>query len=307
MAIALSQNREAFPSGSIFAPKITTQKGAVTLDQIGIFLHQLGRIPLLTASEEIALSKGIQEGLASEDPAIQRQGQLARQRLIEANLRLVVSIAKKYQNRGLPLDDLIQEGSIGLNHACTKFDGSLGWKFSTYAYWWIRQAITRAIAQNNLIALPSHITEKSTTLKKASAAFAQMHGRSPNITELASASGIKPDQVRWVLQSHQPVRSLDFAYVDSDPLEEFCVCDRPTPNDSLEHRELYESAKKLMATLPDKSRQVVELYFGFDGMGDRKLSEIAHASGLDPKQVRSLKLAALRKLKQRSTRVACPL
>jgi RNA polymerase primary sigma factor len=307
MAIALSKNRAAFPSGSIFAPKITTQKGAVTLDQIGIFLHQLGRIPLLTAEQEIELSRQIQAGLSTEDAAIQRQGQAARQKLIKANLRLVVSIAKKYINRGLPIDDLIQEGTIGLNHACSKFDGSLGWKFSTYAYWWIRQAITRAIAHDKIIQLPSHITEKSTTLKKASAAFAQMHGRSPNITELATATRLKPDQVNWVLQSHQPVRSLDFAYVDSDPLEEFCVCDRPTPEQELEQRELHETARKLLAALPDKSRQVIELYFGFDGRGDRNLSEIAHASGLDPKQVRSLKLAATRRLKQRSARVACPL
>lgn len=274
------------------------------MDAIGIFLRQIGNTPLLSASEEIELSRQIQAGIGSADASIVRQAALAKQKLIKANLRLVVSIAKKYLNRGLPFEDLIQEGTFGLNHACYKFDGSLGWKFSTYSYWWIRQSITRALAQNDLIRLPMHIQEKQQAIKKAAAQFNQQKGRSPTILELAKAAGFSEEQAKMLLTTQQSTRSLDFAFAESDALGDFLECPRESPDQFIEQQEAAATLNKLLAGLNERDRQFLSLKFGLNGNQPHSAAELQQALGMNQSKARSTHVVAMRKLRQRAKRIS---
>jgi RNA polymerase primary sigma factor len=279
------------------------------LDQIGLFLRKIGKIPLLSATEEIELGRAIQAAIAQpNDEAITRAGRAAKDRLIRSNLRLVVSIAKKYLNRGLPFFDLIQEGSIGLSRACEKFDPEKGYKFSTYAYWWIRQGITRAIAKDRPIHLPMHLQEKITALKKATAQFKQANGRSPNLTELASATKMKSEMIKELMALQQPTLSLDFAYADCESgIGDMIECDRPSPDQAIEQQELRQFAEGMLAVLPDRDQEIMKMKYGFEGDGDLTWQQVSVATGLPIAKLRSRQNCAMRRLQNQVRRVACPL
>ncbi|HTL89897.1 MAG TPA: sigma-70 family RNA polymerase sigma factor, partial [Leptolyngbya sp.] len=236
-------------------------KAAYSADMVRTYLHEIGRVPMLTHEQEILYGKQVQQMMTlqekkeklakklgheptqqefsdhvhlsdSELTGILQRGRRAKQKMIEANLRLVVSIAKKYQKRNLEFLDLIQEGSLGLERGVEKFDPTRGYKFSTYAYWWIRQAITRAIAQQaRTIRLPIHITEKLNKIKRVQRELAQSLGRSATAAEIASELELEPEQIReFLLMSRQPV-SLDLRVGDNQDteLQELLEDDGPSP------------------------------------------------------------------------------
>ena len=191
------------------------QSGRLATDSIGFYLSSIGRVPLLTAAEEIELAHHVQdmkqlkelpqEDLTSRQKHKIRMGKRARDRMMAANLRLVVSVAKKYQNQGLELLDLVQEGAIGLERAVDKFDPAMGYKFSTYAYWWIRQGMTRAIDNSaRTIRLPIHISEKLSKMRRITRELSHRFGRQPNRLELASAMGIEPRELEDLITQSAP-------------------------------------------------------------------------------------------------------
>ena len=196
------------------------QGGRLSADSIGWYLSNIGRVPLLTPAEEIELAhhvqamKRLQELPAGELTARQkhqiRMGTRARDRMMAANLRLVVSVAKKYQNQGLELLDLVQEGAIGLERAVDKFDPAMGYKFSTYAYWWIRQGMTRAIDNSaRTIRLPIHVSEKLSKMRRITRELSHRFGRQPNRLELAHAMGMQPEELEELITQSAPCASLD--------------------------------------------------------------------------------------------------
>ena len=196
------------------------QGGRLSADSIGWYLSNIGRVPLLTPAEEIELAhhvqamKRLQELPAADLTARQkhqiRMGTRARDRMMAANLRLVVSVAKKYQNQGLELLDLVQEGAIGLERAVDKFDPAMGYKFSTYAYWWIRQGMTRAIDNSaRTIRLPIHVSEKLSKMRRVTRELSHRFGRQPNRLELAHALGMTPDELEELISQSAPCASLD--------------------------------------------------------------------------------------------------
>ncbi|MEB3302353.1 MAG: sigma-70 family RNA polymerase sigma factor, partial [Cyanobacteriota bacterium] len=187
---------------------------------MGWYLGTIGRVPLLTPAEEVQLARFVQQGkalqgipadtLTSRQKRQIRMGQRARDRMMAANLRLVVSVAKKYQNQGLELLDLVQEGAIGLERAVDKFDPAMGYKFSTYAYWWIRQGMTRAIDNSaRTIRLPIHISEKLSKMRRISRELSHRLGRQPNRLELAHAMGLQPSELEDLISQSAPCASLD--------------------------------------------------------------------------------------------------
>ncbi|MEX0272424.1 sigma-70 family RNA polymerase sigma factor [Leptolyngbyaceae cyanobacterium UHCC 1019] len=278
------------------------------MDSIGAFLRQIGKTPLLTHAEELKLARLVQAGLVGGDKGIIQQGHQARQKLMQANLRLVVSISKKYFNRGLSFDDLVQEGSLGLHRAVLKFDPEKGWKFSTYAFWWIRQAITRAIAKNHIVHLPSYVLERQHTLKKLSAQYNQKHGRSPSIAKLATLAEMTPEQLKELLH-HQDPLSLDFVVGEeqNSSLVEFVVCPGDTPTQYIEWQEKITVVNDLLATLKPCDREIIELQYGLNASDSHTLDQIASLKGLPQRRVKTLKCSGIRKLRTQAARVACPL
>jgi RNA polymerase primary sigma factor len=260
------------------------------LEGLTNYLHQIGAIPLLTANEEIALAQRIEAG----DKA-------ARQHFIEANLRLVVSIAKLYSTRGIPLDDLIQEGSIGLMRAVEKFDWRKGFKFSTYATWWIRQAITRVIAAKaRLIRLPVYRGEQITRLKKVYQELEQTHKQSPTIDQLASALDWPAKKVRQILLLKDDVASLDEPLGEDDgdarivfvPEKEMTYVE-----ETVEEKILREHLATIVATLPEREATIIRLRFGLDGGKSHTLEEVGTMLGVTRERVRQIEAVALQQLR----------
>lgn len=243
------------------------------IDTCRRYLQEIGRVPLLTHEQEISLGHEIQAMLALQPPLtpeeqeIWSRGQRARDRLISGNLRLVVTIAKKYMHRGLDFLDLIQEGNFGLIRATERFDPEKGYKFSTYAYWWIRQGITRAIAEKSrAIRLPVHITEQLNRIKKVSREFSREHGRSPSLAELAEALDLSVAALQRLLALQVSPASLDkpIGTAQEECLGDFLPSSDLSPDDFAEAMEVSEAIATALSTLPPKECHVLKARF-FDG------------------------------------------
>ena len=298
-------------------PKRSGHRGARGPDDlVGRYLADIGQYPLLTAAEEIELAQQIEDGKEAElrlaeeidlKPAVRaalrrqvRQAAAAKQRFIQSNLRLVVSIAKRYQSTGLPLLDLIQEGNLGLIRAVEKFDHRKGFKFSTYATWWIRQAIGRGIAdKGRTIRLPSHVVDTLSTLSKASGTLLKELGREPTAEELSELTGMPVDRVQTAMQATADVISLS-AGIGEDATEFGDLLPDETaevPFDvaaaNLEKAEL----RTLLRTLSDREREVLELRFGLVGERPLTLDEVGRHFALTRERIRQIEAKALTKLR----------
>jgi len=265
-------------------------------DPVRMYLKEIGRIPLLTREEEIDLAQRNDGG----DP-------VAKQKLINANLRLVVSIAKKYIGRGMTFLDLIQEGNKGLIRAVEKYDWTKGFKFSTYATWWIRQAITRAIAdQARTIRIPVHMVETINKLMRVSRKLMQDLGREPTAEEIADAmEGIDPNRVREILKISQKTTSLETPIGDDDDsyLGDFIADDTQTsPYDATSKRLLKENIEEVLSALTDREAKVLKMRFGLNGARPMTLEEVGQKFGVTRERIRQIEAKALRKLKHPSKR-----
>ena len=262
-------------------------------DPVRMYLKEIGRVPLLSADEEVELSKRIEEG--DED---------AKRRLAEANLRLVVSIARRYAGRGMQFLDLIQEGNMGLIKAVEKFDYSKGFKFSTYATWWIRQAITRSIAdQARTIRIPVHMVETINKLVRVSRQLLQELGREPTPEEIAKEMDITPEKVREILKvSQEPVSLETPVGEESDSnLGDFIEDqDALAPADAAAFELLKEQLEEVLDTLTDREENVLRLRFGLEDGRTLTLEEVGQVFGVTRERIRQIEAKALRKLRHPS-------
>ncbi|MEL6580152.1 MAG: sigma-70 family RNA polymerase sigma factor [Cyanobacteria bacterium J06621_12] len=289
----------------------------VSENTIARYLKDIGRNPLLSGAEEVEYANQIQammslqeqEHLTPEEQEIVRRGQAAKQEMAKANLRLVVSIAKKYQNRGLSLLDLIQEGSIGVMRATEKFDPTKGYKFSTYSYWWIKQAMTRAIAnQSRTIRLPIHITDKLNKIRKANRELSLALGRRPTDKELAEEVDVTVERLRYILQASYRAKpkSLNLTIDDNQTeLGQLLADDSSaSPTDFAFEQELSSNVKTLLDTLSPKQRDVIMLRFGLKDGQTKTYEQIGELCGISRESVRQIKNKALRLLKRKSCSLA---
>ena len=285
-------------------------------DSIGFYLTSIGRVPLLTPAEEIELAHHVQgmkklseiaDGERTPRQKYQiRMGKRARDRMMAANLRLVVSVAKKYQNQGLELLDLVQEGAIGLERAVDKFDPAMGYKFSTYAYWWIRQGMTRAIDNTaRTIRLPIHISEKLSKMRRITRELAHRFGRQPNRLELANAMGIDPQDLEDLIAQSAPCASLDAharGEEDRSTLGELIPdpnCDEPM--EGMDRSIQKEHLGGWLAQLNEREQKIMRLRFGLDGAEPLTLAEIGRQINVSRERVRQLEAKAILKLRVMTT------
>ncbi|HIK20646.1 MAG TPA: RNA polymerase sigma factor RpoD [Synechococcus sp. M44_DOE_062] len=314
--------------------KAASKKKPYTDDSIRVYLQEIGRIRLLRADEEIELARNIADllelerareavfqrmGLWSDPeevpdtlwaeevkmslPEFRRRlhrGRRAKEKMVQSNLRLVVSIAKKYMNRGLSFQDLIQEGSLGLIRAAEKFDHEKGYKFSTYATWWIRQAITRAIAdQSRTIRLPVHLYETISRIKKVTKLLSQELGRKPTEEEIATRMEITIEKLRFIAKSAQLPISLEtpIGKEEDSRLGDFIESDGETPEDRVAKVLLREDLESVLETLTARERDVLKLRYGLDDGRMKTLEEIGQIFNVTRERIRQIEAKALRKLR----------
>jgi RNA polymerase primary sigma factor len=287
-------------------------------DTVGLYLKEMSRVPLLAVDEELELAIRIESGRRAKkdrlklngranaslrrklDTVIQ-EGLLAREHLIKANTRLVVSVAKRYMGRNVPFLDLIQEGNLGLMKAVEKFDYKRGFRFSTYATWWIRQTISRAIAdQSRTIRLPVHMTDRIRQYYKASHELEQKLGRQPNVEEVAQAMNLSIPKVQWLIKTSWMPLSLESPVGDDDESElghfiedEFS----PTPLQSAYQSMLKEKLEEVLASLPPREANILRLRFGLDDGNQYTLEEVGQKFGLTRERIRQIEGRALRRLR----------
>ena len=262
-------------------------------DPVKVYLKEIGRVPLLTSDEEVELAQRMAEGDA-----------YAKKRLAEANLRLVVSIAKRYVGRGMQFLDLIQEGNLGLIKAVEKFDHTKGFKFSTYATWWIRQAITRAIAdQARTIRIPVHMVETINKVKKVSSQLLHQNGHDPTAEEIAAALDMPVDKVREIMRVAQEPVSLETPIGEEEDshLGDFIPDDdAPAPADAASHTLLKEQLGEVLKTLTPREEKVLRLRFGLEDGRSRTLEEVGKEFNVTRERIRQIEAKALRKLRHPS-------
>jgi len=262
----------------------------VSTDSLQLFLKDIGRVELLTAAQEVELAKRIERG-----------DHRAKQQMVEANLRLVVSIAKKYRNQGLPFLDLIQEGTIGLVRAAEKFDYRKGFKFSTYATWWIRQAVARALADKaRTIRMPVHVVEKLNKIVRSERKLRSELGREPNSFEIGRDVELSVDEVEQIRRSAQTPVSLEKPVGDEEESEfgHFLTDDNmPLPEEAAETTLRKETLKRILWTLSARERRVLELRYGLDGQHPRTLDEVGRTFNVTRERIRQIENQSLKKLR----------
>lgn len=266
----------------------TLEEGYLS-DPVRMYLREIGRVSLLTYEEEVALAK-----------RVEKNDRKAREKLINANLRLVVSIAKKYVNRGLTLLDLIEEGNIGLMRAVEKYDWRRGYKFSTYATWWIRQAITRAIAdQARTIRIPVHMVETINKFNRISRKLMQELGREPTPEEVAYEMEIEPDKVREIIKVSQEPASLEAPVGEEEDsrLGDFIQDASASPTDQATHALLKDHIREVLSTLSPREAKVLEYRFGLEDGKQRTLEEVGKEFGVTRERIRQIEAKAIRKLR----------
>ncbi len=306
------------------------EKYKYSRDIVATFLREIGRFPILTAEQEVQYGRKIQQMLTlletkeklkaqlDREPTIGewankvqltrellskqlQQGRIAKRKMIESNLRLVVHVAKKYQDRDMEFLDLIQEGSLGLERGVEKFDPTKGYKFSTYAYWWIRQGITRSIAEKaRIVRLPVHMTEKLNKIKRAQTELSQKLGHTPNVAQIAKALSFSPEQVREYLRLTRKPRSLEMAIgEDKDTeLKDTLKYEGLTSESYVEGKLLSEEINKLLLELTPQERKIITLRFGLIDGNQLSLSQAGERVSLSRQRIRQIEQRALTKLRK---------
>ena len=330
--VTLDLSKDKTKTKTKTATRRTAERGRkkpYTEDSIRIYLQEIGRIRLLRAEEEIELARKIADLLELErireriEDSLEREisdaewakevemelrpfrrrlylGRRAKDKMVQSNLRLVVSIAKKYMNRGLSFQDLIQEGSLGLIRAAEKFDHEKGYKFSTYATWWIRQAITRAIAdQSRTIRLPVHLYETISRIKKTTKILSQEMGRKPTEEEIAERMEMTIEKLRFIAKSAQLPISLEtpIGKEEDSRLGDFIEADGETPEDQVSKSLLREDLENVLDTLSPRERDVLRLRYGLDDGRMKTLEEIGQIFNVTRERIRQIEAKALRKLR----------
>ena len=328
-AAAKAKDAKAEAKAKVLASIKVGPKGVYTEDSIRVYLQEIGRIRLLRPDEEIELARKIADLLHLEELAAQFEsdngklpdtkewaalvempvirfrrrlmlGRRAKEKMVQSNLRLVVSIAKKYMNRGLSFQDLIQEGSLGLIRAAEKFDHEKGYKFSTYATWWIRQAITRAIAdQSRTIRLPVHLYETISRIKKTTKVLSQEFGRKPTEEEIAESMEMTIEKLRFIAKSAQLPISLEtpIGKEEDSRLGDFIEADIENPEQDVAKNLLREDLEGVLATLSPRERDVLRLRYGLDDGRMKTLEEIGQIFDVTRERIRQIEAKALRKLR----------
>ncbi|NLG96619.1 MAG: sigma-70 family RNA polymerase sigma factor [Chloroflexi bacterium] len=319
------QEENTFPENEeVFTDLVTIEDEAGDIDLTGVevddvmrlYLREAAQIPLLSAAEEVELARRIElcrkahEELSKGNVSRERrkrlerdieEGRIAREHLIRANTRLVVSVAKKYAGRGLPLTDLVQEGNIGLMRAIRNFDYRRGFKFSTYATWWIRQGISRALAdQSRTIRLPAYMSDQIGRLRRVQLELQQRLGRAPTKSELADAMALSVDKVEQMLESMSQPVSLEAPVGEDteaalgDLLEDV---NTPSPEEQVSDIMMSEEMRRLVATLPPREREVLTLRYGLGGEEAMTLSEVGQRMGITRERARQLEAQAINRLR----------
>jgi RNA polymerase primary sigma factor len=285
-------------------------------DTVSLYFRQMASEPLLTAEQEVSLAKRIQRGLEAQS-ALQNaeslkpgeihslegiciDGQAAREHLGRANTRLVVSIAKRYRNQGLPMSDLIQEGNVGLMIAVDKFDHTMGNRFSTYASWWIRQTITRALSQKSrTIRLPLHLSDQLRRINTANEILEQELGREPSDQEISERLELEPDQVRDTIEANPQTIAIEMPVGEDSEFGDFIEDDQsPTPDEAIHSIMLTDTLDRILSKLLPREAQILKLRFGLEGEPPQTLEQVGQVMGLSRERIRQIERQALRQLRQ---------